>query len=149
MPSAFTVPAELLIKKLAEELKSQGDKFSPPEWSTFVKLGVSRENRPMFGHEDWWFVRTASILRKIYIKGPIGVQHLRKEYGGRKNRGKKPMKTFRGSGSIIRKSLQQLEKTGYLAQQGKKGRIITAEGRSFVDKVALEIQKNISDLSHY
>ena len=149
MPSAFTVPVEPLIRTIANDLKSQGDKFSPPEWSTFVKLGVSKENRPMLTHEDWWFVRTASILRKIYIKGPLGVEHLRKEYGGRKNRGKKPRKTFRGSGSIIRKALQQLEKAGYIAQQGKKGRVITAEGRSYVDKIALEVQKEFPELAQY
>lgn len=94
--------------------------------------------------EDWWYVRAASILRKLYKQGPIGVAKLRKYYGGRKNRGHKPDKSFIGSGNIIRKILQQLEILELAAKvdvKGHKGRIITPKGKSFLDKLAIQIQK--------
>jgi small subunit ribosomal protein S19e len=31
-----------------------------------------------FTNPDWWFVRAASMLRKLYLRGPIGVSRMRK-----------------------------------------------------------------------
>jgi len=49
----------------------------------------------------------------------------------------KPEKFYKGSGNIIRKILQQLEKAELIKQneQGRKGRIVTNKGRSFLDKL--------------
>ena len=55
-----------------------------------------------------------------------------------------PEEFRKGSGSVMRKALQQLEKAGYVKQVEKgvhKGRIVTPQGKSFLDKVALEILK--------
>ncbi|MBW3015734.1 30S ribosomal protein S19e [Candidatus Woesearchaeota archaeon] len=130
-----------LIEKVAEELKKMPE-MQPPEWATFVKTGRHKE-RPPF-ERDWWFTRAAAILRKVAKLGPIGVSKLRTEYGGRKNRGHKPDKTYKGSGNIIRKILQKLELIEFIRQtdvNGRKGRVLTPKGQSFIDKLTIQIQK--------
>jgi small subunit ribosomal protein S19e len=87
---------------------------------------------------DWWYTRCASVLRRIYIDGPVGVQRLRSLYGGRRNRGVRPDRHERAGGAIIRNSLQQLEKAGYV-KSVKEGRVVTPAGMSFLDKVATEM----------
>ena len=75
------------IDAIKEELKNN-DKIRPPEWSKFVKTGVNVERMPT--QEDWWYIRSAAILRKIHMNGPVGVQRLRTAFGGKKRRGHKP-----------------------------------------------------------
>jgi len=93
-------------------------------------------------NEDWWYTRCASILRRVYIDGPVGVERLRSFYGGRRNRGSKPERFVKGSGSIAREAVQQLEKAGYV-HNAKKGRAISPAGRSFLDNVADEVKKGL------
>ncbi|MBI2670575.1 30S ribosomal protein S19e [Candidatus Woesearchaeota archaeon] len=136
MVTVFDVEPYRLIKKTAEELKGI-DEIKPPIWIIYTKSGRHKE-RPPFGN-DFWYIRTASILRKVYVMGPIGVSKLRTKFGGLKGRGYKPEHTYKGSGSIVRKSLQQLEKAGLIQQtirKGHKGRIITSKGRKFLDNIA-------------
>ena len=76
-------PAEL-IEKASGELKKV-EAVKAPTWAVFVKTGVHKE-RPPF-RNDWWHTRTASVLRQVYIKGPIGVSKLRNKYGGKKTEG--------------------------------------------------------------
>ena len=137
MATVYDVPAEMLIKKVAEKLK---DIIEEPEWAKFVKTGVHKQRSPE--QEDWWYVRVASIFRKIYTDGPVGIQRLRTYYGGRKRRGSKPPKFKRGSGSIVRKALQELEKAGFVTTT-KKGRVVTPQGRSFLDKTAGEVKREL------
>lgn len=154
MPTAYDVPAELLIAKIAEELKKEAD-ITPPEWASYVKTGVHKENAPI--QNDWWYTRAAAILRTIYMRGPIGVSRLRLKYGGKHRRGVKPEHFARGSGTIIRKILQQLEKAGYIEKReehSSKGRVIvgrniTPKGHSFIDKLATQIKKEIPELEIY
>ena len=131
-----------IINKAAEELKKV-EAIHIPDWAPFVKTGVHKERPPV--DSEWWYHRVAALLRTIYIIGPIGVSKLRVKYGGKKRRGYKPSIFRKGSGSIIRKSLQQLEKAGFIiSTKDKKGRMITAKGKSFMDNVALEIIKSNS-----
>ena len=148
MVSAQMVPSKFLIEAIAEELRSNEKVFQPPKWADFVKTGVSRENSPE-NKKDWWYVRVASILRRIYIKGPIGVIHLKKSYGARKNRGSKPERSESGSGAIIRLAIHQLEKAGYVTIANTSGRIVTPAGRSFVDKLAMKAKEEIPELANY
>ncbi|WP_423792743.1 30S ribosomal protein S19e [Methanocaldococcus indicus] len=138
MVTVYDVPPEKLIQKTAEKLKELG--IYEPEWTKFVKTGRSRERRPE--QDDWWYIRCASILRKIYINGPVGVERLRTAYGGRKNRGHEPEKFFKGSGNIIRTALQELEKLGFV-KRTPKGRVITPKGQSFLDNIAKEVRDEI------
>jgi small subunit ribosomal protein S19e len=135
-----TDPQEL-VEELAKELRNI-DTLQPPEWAGLVKTGASRERPPQ--RTDWWFVRAASILRKIRLKGPIGVGKLRTLYGGLKNRGHKPEQFRKSSGNIIRKIIQQLEKAELVKAGNKgvhKGRIITPKGIKLMEKVAKSMVK--------
>lgn len=134
MATVYDVDASKLINKAAEALK---DKINAPEWSKFVKTGRAKERIPM--ENDWWYKRAASILRKIYLLGPVGTNKLKVKYGSKKNRGYKPEKFYPASGKIIRTILQQLEKTEFIKKEEKKvhrGRKITPKGKSFLDKLA-------------
>ncbi len=118
-----------LIGDVAASLEKVPE-MKPPAWAQFVKTGVSRERPPT--QKNWWYIRSASILRKMYLEPAVGVNRLRKVYGGRKNRGHPPEHRYQASGSIIRKAVQQLEAAGYLKSEKKGGvtkRFITEKGR--------------------
>ncbi|MDP4012503.1 MAG: 30S ribosomal protein S19e [Candidatus Nanoarchaeia archaeon] len=120
------IKVENLIKNTAEKLKSE---IKPPTWATFVKTGAHKQRPPV--DSNWWFVRAAAILRRIYLLGPIGTNKLANKYGGKRKKGTLPEKSYTGSRSIIRKILQQLEEKGYIAKTKKgvhNGRILTPKG---------------------
>lgn len=136
----FVNPNEL-IERAAAELKKQ-KLVLPASWSVFVKTGHHKERLP--DNPDWWYYRTAAILRSIAKLGPIGTEKLRTKYGGRKDRGHKPEHFYKASGAIIRKILQQLETAKLIHQTVKgvhKGRVLTPQGVSFLDKIAMDITK--------
>ena len=145
MTTVFDVPADLLIEKVAEEFK-QNDNVESPAWSNFVRTGVHKERKPE--NADWWFIRAASIIRRVYIDGPVGVESLRTFYGCKKDRGVRPEVFRKGSGSIIRTALHQLEDAGYV-EKVEGGRVVTPQGRSFLDKISGEIIKDIPELEKY
>jgi len=132
MTTAYDVAADHLINRMATEMKALPE-IVPPDWAPFVKTGVDRELPPE--DPDWWFIRSAAVLRKIYMKGPLGSRRISAMYGGKKNRGVKQEKTRRGSGSVARHVLQQLEQA-QLVETVPNGRQITARGMSFVDNIA-------------
>ena len=142
MSQILIVNPNELIDKAAEELKKQ-KLVEPTEWSKFVKTGHSKQRLP--DNDDWWFYRSAAILRSIAKLGPVGTQKLRTKYGSKKNRGHKPEKFFEASGSIIRKILQQLEKSELIKQTKigvRKGRVLTPKGNSLLNKIAVQIDKH-------
>lgn len=77
------------------------------------------------------------------MKAPIGIEHLRAEYGGRKKFGLRREHSRKGGGSNIRKILQQLEEEKLIGSQKSKGRILTGEGRRLLDKLAAQIQREL------
>ena len=117
MATMFNVSPQELIEKVKEDLKKINE-IHPPSWAPFVKTGLHKERAP--SQEDWWYIRAASVLRFISVRGPIGVSKLRKKYGGKKDRGVRPSRFRVASGNILRKVLQQLEKAG-LAKQAEIG----------------------------
>jgi small subunit ribosomal protein S19e len=133
------VPSQKLIERLAEELK-KNENIKPPEWSKYVKTGVSEERPPL--QKDWWFLRSAAVLRKIHLNGPVGIQRLRTAFGGRRRRGHKPAHHRKAGGKIIRLIVQQLEKSGYVQKVDKprKGRIVTSRGQGLLNKASKEIR---------
>jgi small subunit ribosomal protein S19e len=133
--SVRSVDSQKLIAKVAEELKKIKE-ISPPNWAAFVKTGVAKERPPQ--QPDWWWIRTASILRKLYFK-PFGVNRLRKIYSSRANRGHAPEHRYPAGGAIIRKALQQLESAGFVKRE-KGGRTLTAKGRAFLSEIAKGIK---------
>ncbi|MHC1629779.1 MAG: 30S ribosomal protein S19e [Methanoculleaceae archaeon] len=139
MTTVYDVPAGVLIRRVADELKSM-DEITPPYWAAFVKTGVHKQMPPE--DPDWWYIRAASLLRRIYIDGPVGVQRLRTFYGGKKDRGSKRYQFRKGSGSIIRRILQQLEAAGFVEQREGEGRRITPAGQAFLDRMAHTVKMN-------
>jgi len=145
-PTVYDVPAEDLIQVIAVELKKY-NKITPPEWASYVKTGSFKQHAPQ--NPDWWFVRCASVLRKVYVSGPIGTSHLRKAYGGLRRGRNSPEKSTKASGAVIRKALQQLESEG-LITSSRNGRTISAKGRSLLDKFsATLIKEKFPELKKY
>lgn len=134
------VHAEEFILAVAEHLKKKKE-FEAPEWTIFVKTGVSKSRPPE--DNEWWYVRAAAILRTLYTRGIIGTKRLRIKYGSRKKRGVRPEKFGKASGKIIRLILQQATKAGLVEYvKGKKtGRKLTKVGKDWLETVAGEIKK--------
>jgi small subunit ribosomal protein S19e len=133
MPHPFDVPASALLPRVAAELKTR-QMVTPPPWAAFVKTGVSRQQAPT--QTDWWYLRSASVLRKIYLKGPTGIQRLSADYGGRKDRGSAPYHARTGSRSILREIVQQLEKSGLIKARKNLGRQVSAQGQKLLDSAS-------------
>lgn len=130
----FMQKPEKYIPALAEALKKI-PQFEVPEWAMYAKSGVSRERPPT--DENFWFVRSASILRQLYIRGVVGVGKLRTRYGSRKDRGGMRDKFFKSGGKIIRVILQQAEAAGLVEKvlRMQHGRRLTQRGRDFLDSI--------------
>ncbi len=144
MPTLYDVPPEALIDALADKLEGRVD---APEWAAYAKTGANRELPPDV--DGFWERRAASILRKVAMDGPIGVERLRSAYGGAKegtNRyGVAPAKHAKGSGNIIRTILQQLQDEGLVEEAGSAGRQVTAAGRSLLDETAGEVLESLAE----
>lgn len=150
MTSVRDVPADPLIRKAATSLKAD-TAISPPQWAPFVTTGIHCEKPPV--DRDWWHPRVAAVLRKVYLMGPIGTERLRSEFGGARDRGSKPNRAKKGSGSVIRESLQQLEAGGYVVNVKGEGRKVTAKGQKLLDNaahaVAQDLKETIPQLLNY
>ncbi len=142
MVSVYDVPGTELIKETAKELK-ENKSIQEPGYINYVKTGAHRERAPQ--QEGWYYNRMASILRRIFLDGPVGTESLRTYYGGRKNRGRKPHRHVKASGKIIRDCLQALEKEG-LVKKDKKGRVVTSKGIALLNKNA---KKALEDLKEH
>ena len=150
MTTVYDVPATALISEAARKL-SEVKQIEIPEWAPFVKTGIHTEKPPV--QDDWWHTRVAAVLRKVYTEGPIGTERLRAEFGGYRDRGSRPNRAVRGSGSIARKALQQLEAAGLVQNVQAQGRIVTGPGRSLMDNASHAVrgtlQKEIPGLKKY
>lgn len=131
------VDPEAFIREAAARLEADFEAVEAPEWSRYAKSGVHKERPPQ--QDDWWYIRSAAVLRKVYLNGPLGTQRLRNIYGGRHRRGHAPEHFAKASGKVIRTVLQQLEEAGLVETNKGEGRQITAEGQSFLDTLAKDI----------
>jgi small subunit ribosomal protein S19e len=138
--SIFVVEPQKLIEVIAEKLKEYPE-ISPPEGSEFWKTAFYKELAPQ-DFENFWYIRCASILRKVKKFGPIGVNKLRKFYGGRNRKGSGLHHSARGSGKIIRVALQQLENAKLINNIEKEGRVVSSEGTSFLERTAYDILRH-------
>ncbi len=134
MSNVYDVDPQQINRRVATALK---DRIKKPEFVNYVKSGPSKERAP--SDPDFWFVRSASILRQIYMNGPVGTSRLRTRYGTRKSHGSSRKHHVGAGGSIIRKSLQELEKAGFV-EKTPKGRVVTPSGMSFLDKMSKELK---------
>ena len=136
MAKVYDVPADELISKLTEILKTE--EIPAPNCAVFVKTGAHADKPPQ--KPDWGYTRCASILRKIYLHGPLSVNDLRTMYGdGKRNMYYGARHHKDASGAIIRNAIHGLEKLGYLEKVEKKGSVLTRQGMQKLDKISTEI----------
>ncbi len=135
MVNARDVPQDKLIGALSAQVKGLPG-LKEPDWAHFVKTGSHAERPPE--NPDWWYTRAASLLRKLYIHGPVGLSELESAYGGSKAVAYFPKHHRDGARSPIRKVLQQLEQAE-LVTKTPKGRVLSPKGRAMLDKASREI----------
>ena len=142
MATLYDAPADALIDALAEDLE---DRLDEPDWATYAKTGASRELPPE--QEDFWARRAASVLRKVAMNAPIGVEHLSTAYGGTKDGSNRyavaPSRRSDGSQKVIRQILQDLEEEGLVMTRDGEGRDVTPEGRALLDDTAGEVIESL------
>jgi len=137
MTTPYDVSADKLINALSRDLK-ENQKIKKPEWADFVKTGMCKERAPE--DANWWWGRAASILRKLYVGNEsTGVGRFRTVYGGRKNRGVKPERFYKGSGKVIRTILQEFDNMG-LTEKDTNGRKITEKGMTYLNNLCSNLQ---------
>lgn len=141
MTTAYDIPADVLIDKLSGYIKENVKEIQPPKWADYVKTGSHVERVPQ--NQDWWYIRSASLLRKLYMHGPVGVSRLRKEYGGRKRVGMRPAHFAKAGGNIIRSILQQLEQADLAQKDSNNGRVVSKKGRSLLDAMSTQIKRDL------
>ncbi|PIU21454.1 MAG: 30S ribosomal protein S19e [Candidatus Diapherotrites archaeon CG08_land_8_20_14_0_20_34_12] len=139
--AVYDVPARELIDAVASDLEKKFN-IEKPVFVEYVKTGSHKERAP--DQENWFYVRMASMLYRVFKEEVVGVGCLRSYYGGKKRRGVKPPIFRKASGKIIRVGLQNLEKAG-LIKKGVKGRVITPKGVSYLTKKSNEVKKIVAD----
>ena len=136
------VSAAAFIKAYAEHLKRSG-KMELPKWWDIVKTGTHKELSPY--DKDWYYIRAASIARKVYLRQNTGVGALKKVYGSAGRRGVRSQKHHDANGGIIRNILHQLEamKVVEKCPEGptKGGRRISSHGRQDLDRIAGQVAR--------
>lgn len=138
MVTAYDVEAGALIREAAGKLREMG--LKKPPFVGMVKTGSQAERPPE--QEEFWWLRSASILRKIYLNASMGVNKLRREYGDKKRNGVRPAHFRLAGGKTNRVALQELEKMGLLKKgEHGKGRVLTPAGFKFMDSAARDAAK--------
>jgi len=132
------IQAEKFISAYAEVLKNN-DKFVVPKWTDLVKTGVHKELAPY--DPDWYFIRAAAIVRKIYLRQGTGVGALKKRFGGAYRRGARPEKHQDAAGGLIRHILITLDGLKITEKTAKGGRKISRVGQQALDLVAGQVAR--------
>ncbi|KAH9387095.1 small subunit ribosomal protein S19e [Nematocida major] len=133
------------IDALSKALKEE-KKIEKPVEADHIKTGHGREQAPI--QEDWYQIRAASLLRKLYMeeltnpeksKYGFGVMWFARVYGGSKNNGHKPSHTVSGSKSLVRRLLQSLENVKLVSKVSMGGRKLTQTGHSYLKSIAEKV----------
>jgi small subunit ribosomal protein S19e len=131
------VPANKWVKTMAAHLKQEG-KLVVPKITELVKTSHGRERAPQ--NDDWFYIRCAAVLRRVYLRPGTGCGGLGKAFANKKNNGSAPEHTVKASRGALQWACQALQKIN-LVKPGKiKGRVITKEGRKKVDSVAFNVK---------
>jgi small subunit ribosomal protein S19e len=134
------LPASVMLPRLAQELRTR-QAVTPPPWATFVKTGVHKQRAP--SQPDWWYLRSASVLRKIYLHGHVGIARLSADYGGKRDRGSAPYHARTGSRAVLREIVQQLERAGLVQPYKTMGRRVSPEGQKLLDLLSRDALKSL------
>merc|ERR1712228_7693 len=137
------VAAADFVIAYAAHLKRIG-KIEVPKWADLVKTASFKELAPY--DPDWYYIRAAAVARRVYLRAGTGVGGLKKAFGGRKHRGTIKEKFCKGSGSIARHILKQLENLKIIEKvPSSKGRRITPQGQRDLDSIAGQLELKKSD----
>ncbi len=143
MATLYDAPTEELIEATAAKLE---DELDQPDWAEFTKTGVANELPPQ--QENFWALRGASLLRKVAVDGPVGVERLSTAYGDKKQGSTRyrvrPNRKTDGSKNVIRTLLQQLDDAGYINTNEKRGREVTGDGKQLLDETATEVIEDLN-----
>jgi small subunit ribosomal protein S19e len=132
------VAAAAFVKAYAQHLKRQG-KIEVPKWVDYVKTSTARELAPY--DPDWFYIRCASIARKIYLRPNTGVGALTKVYGSNHRRGAKSEHFKEASSGLLRYMVKQLEAVKVLEKTvNGKGRKISKIGQQDLDRIAAHVR---------
>src|SRR3989442_14552052 len=141
MVNAYDVPASKLIVALTERVKTLPE-LAVPEWAHYVKTGSHAERPPQ--QPDWWYVRAASLLRKLYFRAPLGLTEFETAYGGSKAVAYNPKQQRNAGSSANRRVFKQLE-VAALVKKTPKGRGLTPQGAAPLDNLSNESFKKVSE----
>ena len=128
------IAPDAFITAYAEHLKNS-DKFELPNWADLVKTAVFKEMCPT--GDDWYYIRAASIARKIYLRPGTGVGALQKWYGGSYRRGTRKSIYRKANSGVIRSVLKGLEAMKVIEESNSgKGRKMTRVGQQDLDRIS-------------
>ena len=107
-------------------------------WHDLIKTGTFKELCPQ--DPDWYYVRAASVARKVYLRGGVGVGAFQKIYGGAKSNGSRRPHFAKAAAGLHRNILQALTEIDLVAKKkDKKGRWITRSGQRELDTIASQL----------
>ncbi|XP_058128727.1 small ribosomal subunit protein eS19A [Anopheles ziemanni] len=130
------VDQDKVVEGVALFLKKSG-KLKVPEYIDLIKTAKYKELAP--SDPDWFYVRCASILRRLYHQSPAGVGAICRIYGGRQRHGVRPSHFCCSDGSTTRKAVQALEAIKLIEKHADGGRRLTSAGQRDLDRIAAQI----------
>ncbi|XP_055596730.1 40S ribosomal protein S19a-like [Uranotaenia lowii] len=125
-----------VVQGVALFLKKSG-KLKVPDYVDLIKTGKFKELAPT--DPDWFYVRCASILRRLYHQSPSGVGSICRIYGSRQRNEVRPSHFCRSDGSATRKAVQALEQLKLIEKLPEGGRKLTSQGQRDLDRIASQI----------
>jgi len=130
------VDQDKIVQGVALFLKKSG-KLKVPDNMDIVKTSKSKELGPY--NNDWFYIRCAAILRRMYHRGPIGVGGVKKIFGANQRNGSSPSHFCRADGAVSRRAIQALEHIKLVEKHAEGGRKLSAQGQRDLDRIASQI----------
>eukprot|EP00178_Gracilaria_changii_P004515 TRINITY_DN1730_c1_g1_i1.p2 TRINITY_DN1730_c1_g1~~TRINITY_DN1730_c1_g1_i1.p2 ORF type:complete len:162 (+),score=31.57 TRINITY_DN1730_c1_g1_i1:15-500(+) len=142
------VPAHDFIVAYAQHLK-KNNTISVPDNLEYWKTGVAKELAPY--NPDWWYIRAASLARRIYLRPGIGVTRLSHIYGGIQNNGSAREHHRRGARKNLRAILIALEEANIVTrvapEDGEDAKLlprqISSQGQKSLNEIAKQVFNSI------
>ena len=124
------------IKVMAKHLKQEGKLFVP-NCTEYIKTSHGRERAPQ--NLDWYYIRCAAVLRRVYIRPGVGLGGLSKKFSNKKNRGSRPEIYCKAAKGPLHWCCKSLEGLKLIVKGKESGRVLTKEGRKRCDTIASNV----------